>query len=287
MTDRRRRPLRIAAPTVRPSPARPIRVTSQDKSRGILLIGHGTRNAAGIAQFYDLCQCVAERLAPVPVEPAFLELQQPDIGQAVSRLIERGCRRLTVLPLLLFAAGHAKRDIPSAVQAAVKQSGAAGIEVRQAAHLGLHPAIVELSRLRGEQALIGLPPLPAEHSCLLLVGRGSGDESATAEMYEFARQRQNAAGGVHAEVAFVAMAQPLLSEQLRRLAASEFRRVIVQSHLLFEGDIADSIRDLVSRIAAEHSRQEWLLVPLLAEIPGQRGRATDLLVNVTCDRLRM
>jgi sirohydrochlorin cobaltochelatase len=256
-----------------------------NEHHGVLLIGHGTRDQGGIAQFHDLCGCVARRLDPVPVEQAFLELQQPDIGQAITRLIERGVRRLTVMPLLLFAAGHAKRDIPAAIQAAIERSGVREMEVLQAAHFGLHPALVELSRLRGEQALRDKLPLPPEECCLLIVGRGSGEESAIAEMYEFARLRQMAGGGIDTEVAFVAMAHPLLRETLRRLAASEFRWVLVQPHLLFQGEIADSIREQVAKLAAEHSKLEWIVTSLLADPPGQNGRGSEILANVILDRL--
>ena len=260
---------------------------SGNENHGVLLIGHGTRNQGGMAQFHNLCRCVASRLHPVPVEQAFLELQQPDIGQAINRLIERGARRLTVMPLLLFAAGHAKRDIPAAIQAAAERSSVPGLRVLQAAHLGLHPALVELSRLRGEQTLEDKPLLPADQCCLLLVGRGSGDQSATEEMREFAQLRQIAVGGIQTEVAFVAMAQPLLKETLPRLATSECRRIIVQPHLLFQGEIADSIQEEVAKLALEHPKQEWIVTSLLADPPGQSGRGNEALVNVILDRLNV
>ena len=256
-----------------------------NENHGVLLIGHGTCNPQGIAQFYDLCRTVTLRLYPVPVEPAFLELQQPNIEQSAARLIERGVRRLTVMPLLLFAAGHAKRDIPSAIQEAIKQSGVPCKEVLQAAPLGLHPALIELSRLHAEQALRDKLPLPPEDCCLLMVGRGSGEESAIAEMYEFARLRHMAGGGIDTEVAFVAMARPLLRETLRRLAASEFRRVLVQPHLLFQGEIADSIREQVAKLALKRPNQEWIVATLLADPLVRSDQATEVLAKVILDRL--
>src|SRR5262245_33980646 len=252
---------------------------------GVLLIGHGTRHEIGIAQFWELAHVLAERLAPRPVEAAFLELQRPDITQAVSALLARGVRRVVAAPLLLFAAGHAKRDIPVAIQDALQRLGAEGVTVSQAEHLGLFPAVLELSHLRWQQALGGRTPLPADQCCLLLVGRGSSDESATAEMHELARLRQIDTGGARTEVAFVAMARPALCDQLQRLAVDGIRRVIVQPHLLFEGEIADTIRDHVRKMAAERSSQEWLLAPLLADLPGQNGAATKLLTESMCDRI--
>src|SRR3954454_17575598 len=84
---------------------------------GVLLVGHGTRSATGIRQFFDIVERAAKVLAPVAVEPAFLELSQPDIDTAIGRLAMRGIERLVTLPLLLFAAEHVKQDIPHQVGA--------------------------------------------------------------------------------------------------------------------------------------------------------------------------
>src|SRR5687767_6427988 len=40
---------------------------------GLLLIGHGTRSEAGTRQFLQLADHFARRIAPTPLEPAFLE----------------------------------------------------------------------------------------------------------------------------------------------------------------------------------------------------------------------
>lgn len=247
---------------------------------GLLLVGHGTRSQAGVTQFRSLVERLARDLAPTPVEPAFLELQQPDIAAGVQRLIEQGVRHLTVMPLLLFAAEHAKMDIPKALKAAVARIDASGIRVSQAAHLGCHPALLELSSRRFHEALASQLSLPAGDCCLLMVGRGSHDETATAEMYEFARLRQLSESGMPTEVAFLAMARPLLRRQLTAVAAGGFRRVIVQPHLLFEGELAESIRQQVASIAHSHSQQDWIVTPLLADSPVEpAGHGIELLAE--------
>ncbi|MEE3220587.1 MAG: CbiX/SirB N-terminal domain-containing protein, partial [Planctomycetota bacterium] len=78
---------------------------------GLLLVGHGTRSSRGRDELLTTANAVGSRMEIV-VEPAFLELTEPTIDDAVTRLADRGVRRMTVMPLLLFAAGHAKRDIP-------------------------------------------------------------------------------------------------------------------------------------------------------------------------------
>src|SRR2546421_2614922 len=131
-----------------------------DNQTGLLLVGHGTTSDVGTGQFLALADRIAEGVAPVPVAPAFLEMREPDIDAAVDRLLGRGINRLVTMPLLLFAAGHAKRDIPHQASAALARRGQSHIEQVQTAHLGCHLALIELSRLRTEQAETLVPRLP-------------------------------------------------------------------------------------------------------------------------------
>jgi sirohydrochlorin cobaltochelatase len=254
---------------------------------GLLLVGHGTRSPVGTGEFLALAGLVGQRLAGVPVEPAFLEMNEPSIRQALARLFERGARQVVVVPLLLFAAGHAKRDIPAAVEAAIRADSQfvsdAYRRTTLADHLGCSAAILELSRLRFTQSLQGLPPIAAERTCLVLVGRGSHDESAIAEMHHFAELRAGAEplGGV--EVAFLAMAQPQVQDVLPQLAARDWQRIVVQPHLLFHGDLYDALARRVQALAAQYSQQQWLLTPYLGEaLPS--GPAAELLVAAILQR---
>lgn len=87
----------------------------------VLLVGHGTRDPEGVAGFLELAALVAERRPEWQVEPAFLEFAAPSIADGVAKLLAEGTPELLVVaPLLLFAAGHAKEDIPREVAAAVE-----------------------------------------------------------------------------------------------------------------------------------------------------------------------
>jgi sirohydrochlorin ferrochelatase len=103
-------------------------------------------------------------------------------------------------------------------------------------------------------------------------------------MHEFARLRQQQEG-IATEVAFLAKARPTLAEHLPRLAAKRFRRVIVQPHLLFDGELASSVRRQIEEVSAQHSQTEWLLTPLLADMAGECGIGTEVLADWVCRRL--
>jgi len=249
----------------------------------LLLAGHGTRSAGGRRQFLHLAAQMQRRLPRVQVQPAFLELAEPTIDEAVAALSATGVEQMVVVPLLLFAAGHTKRDIPTEISAAVAH---APMKVLLADPLGCEPEILELSHRRFSEAIAGHWQVSPEESCLLLVGRGSSDESATAAMHEFASLRQRMEGGMHTEVAFLAKARPSLAEQLPRIAGLGFRRIVVQPHLLFAGELAASIERQVAAAAAQYSQTEWLLASLLADPPGECGGGTELLAQVICERYR-
>jgi sirohydrochlorin cobaltochelatase len=225
-------------------------------------------------------------LAPNVVEPAFLEMQQPDIRAAVGRLLDRGIARLVTVPLLLFAAGHAKRDIPFAVHSALRLKSAGHIEHFQAPHLGCHPALVELSQRRMQEATEDcVNHVEPSKMCLLLVGRGSTDDSATAEMHHFAQMRQ-AICDLKTEVAFLAMARPLLSDQLRHVDCQGYRRVIVQPHLLFDGELVESINQQVGEMIVSHRPTNWLIARPLVDSDSFVTPAADFIRKVIVDRCR-
>jgi sirohydrochlorin cobaltochelatase len=176
---------------------------------GLLLVGHGTRDARGTAEFRHVAQRVAQRVEGVPVEPCFLEFASPTIGEGFARLVAAGARHVVVAPVILFAAGHIRRDIPREVAQAAAAFG--GVTFEQVEHLGCHPALVAESRRRFEEVLAAAEPSGREpatnaETVLLLVGRGSRDAEATAEMHAFTSLRQALAPQLKVRVAFLAMA---------------------------------------------------------------------------------
>jgi sirohydrochlorin ferrochelatase len=104
-------------------------------------------------------------------------------------------------------------------------------------------------------------------------------------MYEFARLRQQALEGVSIEVAFLAMARPLLEELLVRVAGQSFRRVVVQPHLLFHGELVESVEKQVAKMAAKHGETEWIVTKPLAEAVGIVTLATAMLEKVILERI--
>ncbi len=224
---------------------------------GLLLIGHGTRDAAGLAEFWQLVELVRHQRPGMPVEGCFLELAEPQIAAGLAKLARRGARHVRAVPLVLFAAGHAKRDIPQALAAAAREHP--HVSVAQTEHLGCQPAIVELSEWRFQQSLRDHSVAPADGRLLLLVGRGSTDPEATREMQQFAAARSARDPSIPLRVAFIAMAEPRLDLALEEVARGPQTCCIVQPHLLFAGLLLAELQLSIERIARQVPGKRWIV----------------------------
>jgi precorrin-8X/cobalt-precorrin-8 methylmutase len=157
--------------------------------------------------------------------------------------------------VLLFAAGHAKSDIPAALAAATARiASERGVELslHQTEVLECHPKLLELSKLRFDEVIASHTQLPAATTCLVMVGRGSFDADAIAAMHRFTQLRAEASPVHHAEAAFIAMATPKYGEMLRTAAKRGFARIVVQPHLLFEGELLTELKRDVELLAVEY-----------------------------------
>jgi sirohydrochlorin ferrochelatase len=235
-------------------------------SPALLIVGHGTNDAVGVAEFLKVVADVAALVPYVIVEPCFLELAQPTIDAGFSRCVERGAREITVVPLLLFTAGHAERDIPAAVKAAAAKHPE-NIAVRQASTLGCHPAVIELSAQRFREATATVNATPLDQIALLFVGRGSKDAHATAEMHRFAKLRHEKTPTAGLATCFIAMAQPTFEQGLDAIANSPCAQIVVQPHLLFHGQLFEDVKKAVGERAAKCPDRRWLVVQPLGVGP--------------------
>ena len=235
---------------------------------GVLVVGHGTADSVGAAETHRVADLVGEFLPGVPVALGFLEVIGPTIAESLAQLAAAGCRTVVAAPLLLFEAGHAKRDVPEAI---AEPAAALGLAVVRAGPLGCHPAIVELARRRRAEACSGREPVAPGNTALVMVGRGSSDPTAPAQLAhltEATLAEEPRPGLVLA--GFVAAARPSVPEALAQAAepsGGEIRRIIVQPHLLFRGHVEEQVATAVAAARASRPGREWLTVPRLGPDP--------------------
>jgi sirohydrochlorin cobaltochelatase len=231
---------------------------------GYLIVGHGTRDGVGQAEFHATVVKIAAASPHVLVQPCFLELVEPTIPAAIERVVAAGVEQIVVAPLLLFAAGHAKRDVPEAIEAARHRFP--HVRFVQADHLGCHAALLELSARRFLDAQpvlgantghIGDPRSTPGGTLWVMVGRGSLDAEATAECERFKQLRQARTPVADAWNGYLAMAKPTLREILARVEAADYARIVVQPHLLFSGELLVTARELVRAAAERTPDKQW------------------------------
>ncbi|HEX4018079.1 MAG TPA: sirohydrochlorin chelatase [Frankiaceae bacterium] len=255
-------------------------------SHPLLIVGHGTRDAAGVAGFSSLVERVAERAGPrTPVRGGFIELSAPPLRAAVSELVDLGARDVDVVPLVLVAAGHAKGDIPAALTR--EQQRHPGLAYRYGRPLGPHPVLLDLLDRRlaevvddGERA----------ETTVVLVGRGSSDPDANAEHVKVARLLQEGRGLAGVEPAFISLAEPGVPAALDRARRLGAQRIVVLPYFLFAGILPSRTREQAQAWASEHPGLDVRCAgvigpePALADLVlerAQEARVGDIRMN--CD----
>jgi sirohydrochlorin cobaltochelatase len=222
----------------------------------LLIAAHGSRDAAGVDEFWGLAEAW-QRLRPDRLQEAgFLEFARPTVGEAIDELVGRGASRIAVVPAMLMAAGHVKNDVPSEVQEG--RARHPGVAFHMARPLDIHPALLELCHVRYREALAGRPEVPPDRTLLLLVGRGTSDPDANANIARVARFLWESYGVGWAGVAFSGLAAPSVDDALTICRRLGFARIVVQPYFLFDGALLKRVRRAAERHAAADPSVEIL-----------------------------
>jgi sirohydrochlorin cobaltochelatase len=229
---------------------------------GLLIVGHGTTDAQGVAEFGRLVELVRAQ-ATDAVEGGFLELAAPPIQEAVARLVDSGNRDIDVVPLVLVAAGHSKGDVPAALER--ERLRHPGVTFRYGRPLGPHPLL--LADLTDRLSAV-TPEASWPDTAVVLVGRGATDPDANAEVAKVARLLLEGRGIGTVETSFVSLAEPGVPAALDRAERLGFKRIVVLPYFLFSGVLPDRIVDQAQSWAADHPDHEVLTAGLIG--PSER-----------------
>lgn len=213
----------------------------------LLIVGHGSRSAAGVAEYWDLARGVAETAPELDVGCGFIELAGPDLDTAVDRLVERGAASVVAVPLVLLGAGHMKDDGPAALHRGRHRHP--DVRFAYARHLGVHPSILAVAEERIRRAIGEGDP---GRTAVVLVSRGSSDPDANADLYKVARLLWDSRGLALVEPAFVSLARPSVPDALERCRLLGATRIVVVPYFLFTGVLVDRIATQVADWAAVH-----------------------------------
>mgnify|MGYP000710623638 FL=1 len=239
----------------------------------VLLVGHGSRREKSNEQVRELAADLEGRLG-IPVDAAFLELAEPAIDEAVAGLAAT-VSRVTVVHLSLFAASHVKNDVPLAVTQA--REAHPELTIANGAHLGVHPAILDLldDRVASVEADLGVDR-EGDDVAVVVCARGSSDPDANADVHKLARLLYEGRAFSRVEASFVGVTEPLLDETLHDLAKARPDAVVVVPYMLGDGVLTGRIKDGAREFDDEY--------PYVDAAPGEPLGTDPRLLDVLGDR---
>ncbi|AAV47737.1 sirohydrochlorin ferrochelatase [Haloarcula quadrata] len=239
----------------------------------VLLVGHGSRREKSNEQVRDLAVELEGRLG-IPVDAAFLELAEPAIDEAIAGLA-RAVSQVSVVHLSLFAASHVKNDVPLAVEQA--REAHPELTINNGAHLGVHPALLDLldDRAAAVEAELGVDR-EEDDVAAVVCARGSSDPDANADVHKLARLLYEGREFSRVEASFIGVTEPLLDDTLHDIAKTRPDAVVVIPYMLGDGVLTGRIKD-----GAREFDEEY---PYVDAAPGEPLGTDTRLLDVLGDR---
>ncbi|MFC7485765.1 sirohydrochlorin chelatase [Knoellia sp. CPCC 206453] len=193
----------------------------------VVLVAHGTRDSRGAETVRRLARRVAEALPTQEVALAYVDVQEPLVGDVLDDVGTRHSS-MVVVPLLLSRGFHVDVDIANAV--------AAHHGSRAVAPLGPDPLLAALmaQRLRASNVA------PGTH--VVLAAAGSSRAVAAEDVETAADQLAHEWGGP-VTVAYAAGTQPSVPDAVAAARTAGASTVAVASYLLAEGFFHDRLSD--------------------------------------------
>ncbi len=230
----------------------------------VLLVGHGSREQPGNAEFLAFCEMARPHLGPERIETCFIELAEPLVPESLDRCVALGARRVTMLPVILLAAGHVKVELPHELDEARERHP--NVEFFYGRHIGLDPLVIDIvnQRLAAVEAEMAWP---AEETAVLVVGRGSSDPDANSELYKLARLLWESRRYPWVEACFIGVTGPSLPEGLARCRALGARRIVVVPYFLFTGVLIPRIQRITGEFATTHAAVEIRIADYIGSHP--------------------
>ncbi|MEL7211528.1 MAG: sirohydrochlorin chelatase [Pseudomonadota bacterium] len=236
---------------------------------GVMICGHGSRSQAAVDEFSVL----ADKLpAYLPddwlTEYGYLEFANPVIRDGLDKLRDAGCERILAVPGMLFAAMHAKNDIPTVLNTYAAKHG---IDVQYGRELGVDPKMISAAAGRVQDAVdranAELGELPLHETCLVVIGRGASDPDANGNVSKIARMLQEGMGFGWCEVGYSGVTFPLVEPCLQHVTRLGYKRVIVFPYFLFTGILIDRIYGFTDQVAAQYPDIQFVKASYLNDHP--------------------
>ncbi len=231
--------------------------TADSGDYSIVVAAHGSRDPAAIAEVETLIALMRSSAPGRNIAHGFLEFAVPTIDEAVQATVDRGATRVVMLPALLLAATHAKNDMPGELSWLKRRFP--GVEFHFGAPTDLHPLLLRLAQQRIVAAETqSAKPIKRSDACLVVVGRGTSDPDANADVSKLARMLEEGLGFGSSYVCYAGTAEPSVSQGLRKAARLSDQRLVIFPYFLFDGVLVKRIYAAADDLQARHPALEVL-----------------------------
>ena len=224
-------------------------------NQAVLFVAHGTRDPNGVADSEELTTQLTHRIQTVVsiVETAYLEINSPTIPEGIHRCLRRGATSILLVPLLLFSAGHHKRDIPLIVHQTVKEGGITDCAFTIAPPLGLDGALLDVVLDRILEAKQG----EDDETAAILAFRGNRDEVAVSQFAQLAlrvkdESRLDRRLVSHTMPAVMTGLGLTLEDALNDCLNRGFKSIVVVPYLLFRGRVSQEMGERLKKWEQRH-----------------------------------
>ncbi|MCP9831077.1 sirohydrochlorin chelatase [Synechococcus sp. HJ21-Hayes] len=241
--------------------------TAEGGPIGVMICGHGSRNRQAVAEFAQLAEGLRLLLPHVPVEYGYLEFARPILRDGLDKLRAQGVKRVLAVPGMLFAAGHAKNDIPSVLNTYAAETG---LRIDYGRELGVDLQMIQAAGARIQEALdtaAARGAVPLSDTLLVVVGRGSSDPDANSNVSKVTRMLVEGFGFGWGETVYSGVTFPLVEPGLRHVVRLGFKRIVVFPYFLFSGVLVSRIRQHTALVAADHPEVDFVDASYLGDHP--------------------
>lgn len=206
---------------------------------GILYISHGSRVAKNNEK---VSQFVSDMLVKIGIETpqqlAFLEGENHPISAGIQDLVQKGVKKIIVVPLLLFTATHVGVDIPNALTEAKK--------VWPKLQFVTLPPIAEINGLVDVLVERICMDVHTEKATLFLIAHGSSKYLEIIEKLDEICQNVNGQLGIEVKPAFLHGKRPY-----KKALRQENGEIIVFPFFLLDGLLVSNLKKEVEEAFPE------------------------------------
>ncbi len=208
----------------------------------LLIVGHGSRQASGNQEIEQFVAQWQEQNQQWHIELCFIEFANILLAEGLENAAQHAMKsdkKVLVLPLILNAAGHVKKDIPYAIYAAHKKYPE--VSFSYAYNLFVCDEILAILRRRLYFVMRQLDMPDPQTTGLILLGRGSSDRHANGDLAKMARWLFEISNHQLVDLAFTGVTYPRLEMVVQRQVKLGARQIVVLPYYLFTGVLIERI----------------------------------------------